>query len=203
VASHRLSGVAVSFALLAVSVVLALPAPTEAAGVSDLGSVGLGTIVVDNTHRHVFVSGPTGDVVDVFDFSGDRVATIPDLPGAYGMALDSKTLYVTERSTGAIAEIDLATLAVAGSPLATGLEDPRWLALAGGKLWVTVGGQFAELASVDLTSHLVQQFGVRDNTVYEPQLAASSGHPRVLVMASEGETPGRIYRLNITGSKRV
>ena len=66
----------------AVSVVMfAAVAPAVARASTDLGPIGFGAVVVDDARSHVLVSGPSGNVVEILDFSGNVVGTIPNLYG--------------------------------------------------------------------------------------------------------------------------
>src|SRR6476646_4883125 len=95
-----------------------------------LGATGFGSIAVDDANGHVFVSGPTANEVLVFDFNGNLVKTIPNLCGAGAMVLHGTSLYVVERSVGAIEALDLSSLTDSGA-VATGLALPGYLAYAG------------------------------------------------------------------------
>jgi alpha-tubulin suppressor-like RCC1 family protein len=95
-------------------------------------------MVVDELHGHVLVSGQESDSVAVLDLDGNRVSTIDNLPGAYGLVLsrDDTTLYVALASIGAIAAVDTATLLEVGrwrtSPMA---EVPEFLGEAGNQVF--------------------------------------------------------------------
>jgi len=174
-----------------------------AAAETDLGAIGFGAIVVDNAREHVLVSGPRANVVDVLDFSGDPVATIPNIDGAYGMVIKGRTLFVAESTAGAVVQINLKTLTVGKSPLVTGLRNPRWLAIAGDALWTTTGSEhgWGGLAAVSLASHELRQF--EEDAYYEPDLATTPADRDELFVASDGVSPGSIYRLNVSSGAPV
>jgi hypothetical protein len=69
---------------LALALGLACSAALSAAGfaraATDLGPIGFGAVAVDDARAHVYVSGPTAGVVDVLDYFGNQLATIPNLP---------------------------------------------------------------------------------------------------------------------------
>jgi hypothetical protein len=183
--------------------VVALAPPAACAASTDLGPIGLGTILVDNAREHVLVSGPTANVVDVLSFSGNLIATIPNIYGAYGMAIKGRSLYVAERTDGSVVKINLATLKTSKKPLVTGLQQPTWLAITGGALWITtsVGSSGrGDLASVNLSSHVLTKF---ETSYYEPDLATSPADANTLFVASDGLSPGSIYRLDVSSGTPV
>jgi hypothetical protein len=151
----------------------------------------------------VLVSGPSANVVDVLSYSGEPIATIVGVYGARGMVIKGHTLFVAESMAGAIVEINLKTLTLDKVPLATGLHNPRWLAIAGGELWVTTGSGYGwgGLASVNLMSHAVRQF--EEDAYYEPDLATTPADHDELLLASDGVSPGSIYRLNVSSGAPV
>ena len=198
--TRRLRAAVLAVALLAGTFLLTAAA---AADETDLGAIGFGSIVVDNVREHVLVSGPSANVVDVLGFSGEPIATIPGVYDARGMVIKGDTLFVAESAAGTIAEINLKTLTLDKGPLATGLHNPRWLAIAGGELWVTTGSGYGwgGLASVNLKSHEVRQF--EEDAYYEPDLATPTADHDELLLASDGVSPGSIYRLNVSSGAPV
>jgi hypothetical protein len=190
-------------ALTAALAVLAFPAIGAAS--TDLGPIGFGSMVVDNARGRVLASGTAGNVVDVLDFSGRLVATIPNIYGAFGMVIQGRDLYVAESTVGAVVEIDLHTLKARRRPLVSGLLRPRWLAITGNTLWATTAlasePRQGGLASVNLKSHAVAQF--ERGSYNEPDLAASSADPNTLFITSNGISPGAIYRLDVSSGAPV
>jgi hypothetical protein len=159
-----------------------------------LGAIGFGSIAVDDAHGHVFVSGAAANEVLVFDLSGTLVKTIPNVYGAGAMVVHGATLYVVERNVGGIEAIDLATLTDTGA-VATGLAQPGWLAFAGGKLWTSVGSQWAQLASVGLDGTVTV---FPSPTYYDPDFATTPADPNALFVAEDGLSPGSVYRLDVS-----
>jgi Bacterial Ig-like domain (group 3) len=173
----------------------------RAAGTSvPLGQIGFGSIAVDDTHSHVFVSGATANEVLVFDFDGTLVRTIPNIYGAGAMVVRGSTLYVVERNLGAIEAIDLDSLTDSG-PVGSGLAMPGWLAFAGGKLWTAVNGEYgwAQLASVALDGTVT----VFPSSYYAPDFGTSASDPNTLYVAEDGLSPGAIYRLDVSSGSPV
>src|SRR5262245_58739413 len=82
-------------AVLAGAAVLVVGTSARAAAPSiALGQTGFGSIVVDDAHGHVLVSGPAANEVLVFDLAGNLVKTIPNQYGAGAMVVHGSTLYV-------------------------------------------------------------------------------------------------------------
>src|SRR5207302_3276638 len=130
------------------------PARSAAAGTpgtTNLGNIGFAAIVVDSTHKHVFISGSTANEVLVTDLSGNLVKTIDNQSGAAGMVIYKKTLFVAESTAGVIGRIDLGTLTPENT-IGSGLNGVWSLAVAGGKLWTAVGSSYGynQLVSVSL-----------------------------------------------------
>ncbi|WP_329254679.1 Ig-like domain repeat protein [Streptomyces sp. NBC_01478] len=130
----------------------------------DLGVFSVGDIVVDGVHQRVFVSDPDTGKIVVTDYQGNGVRQLTDLPGVRGLELsaDSGTVYAAvpggaDGTGDAIVAVDTAT-ATESARYATGNVDPRYVALAGGKLWFGYGTDgnsddsgHGDIGSVDLT----------------------------------------------------
>jgi hypothetical protein len=102
-----------------------------------ISNPGFADMVIDELNEQVFVSGgPTSTWVDVFDFDGTLLTSIPS-SGSTGMALDGTTLYVARSGSGLIDKIDTVSYSTLGSLDTAPHEDPRLLAFAGGRLWFT------------------------------------------------------------------
>lgn len=202
----RARAISAAATVAAAAVALSLSTTAANAATTDLGPIGFGTVIVDSAHRHVLVSGTTANVVDVLSYAGEVIATIPDIYGADGMVIDGDMLYVAESTDGSIAQINLETLTASASPLVSGLDRPRWLAVVGGALWIVeaAGSAFeyhGVLASVKLATHKLK---VDTNTTYyAPFIVASPADPGTLFLTEEGLSPGSVYRLRVSASGRV
>lgn len=150
--SHAWRSMRMALAGCALAGAVSLPLAASASAATNLGSVGLGSVVVDDAAQRVFVSAPRANAVEEFDFSGQLVDTVPNIDGAWGMVISGNDLYVAENTTGSIVRIDLTQLSAAPSIVATGLNEPTHLVLAGGDLWTTVGSQWGSVMSVDPSS---------------------------------------------------
>ena len=172
------------------------------AATNDLGPIGFGTVAVDDARAHVYVSGPTAGVVDVLDYAGNLVATIPNLPGAWGMVVSGRYLYVAEGDAGAIAKVDLNSATFTATQIATGLPYARRLAMVDGTLWTAVSPVpptgWETLASIDPRSGRVRTFA---QEYYSPDLAASPGAPGTLFLAYDAQSPGQLLRIDVSKPK--
>jgi hypothetical protein len=176
---------------------LASPSPSAAAGGTTLPLNGFFDMVVDADRGHVFVSGgPGNSSIAVMNLDGSLAATIPDLPGAAGMALVGSSLYVARAGGAAIDVVDASTLSKTGTidlPFATGGA----LAHAGGRLWMLGGAcaTWAPLASVDPSDGSSKTYS---KTFYCPIFATSPTDPNVLVVGEEGLSPTTVYRYDVS-----
>lgn len=152
-----------------------------------------GQITVDDAGGHVFVSLPSANAIDEFDFSGNLLWTMT-IPGADGMVLVGRTLYVAENNTGEIVKLDLSAAAPAPTIVTSGLNGPQYLVMTGGDLWVT---EDSSVASVDPVSGLVTPL---PTSYYDADLATSPGAPNTLFIAEDGLSPGAVFRLDVTTS---
>jgi hypothetical protein len=190
-----------SVALVSAASHEAAAATTTPAG-TDLGAIGFTATLVDNNNHHVFVSGQTANVVEVLDFSGKLLTTINNVYGAAGMVINNGMLYVAESTSGRIARIHLRTLARARD-LGSGLIAPYWLAITGGKLWVTVNALngWGQLESMNLTTGVATLFSAP--SYYGLDIATSPGDDNTIFLAEDGLSPGSIYRLDVSSGTPV
>ncbi|MGW3110675.1 YncE family protein [Streptomyces sp. NPDC001091] len=153
----RTRSTATALAVLFSSAALAA-APAHADTVAPLPVKSTGTVVVDGVHQRVFLSDPAGGKIVVTDYRGTVVKQLTALPGVLGLELsaDSGTLYAAvPGGTDAIVAFDTAT-ATESARFPVGDVDPKYPALAGGKLWfgydsdaTGIGGN---IGSIDLTA---------------------------------------------------
>ena len=169
--------------------------PATASAQLDLGSVGFGTIAVDNATHDVFVSTPQANQIDEFTFSGKLVRRISRIYGAWGMAVQGHYLYAVESTAGAIVRLDLRQCPPVPHAVTTGLNGPVWLVKTGGRLWTTVGSQWTNVVSVDPETGAQTTL---PGTYYDPDLAVSRGAPNTLFIAEDGLDPGAVYRVDVS-----
>lgn len=113
-------------------------------------------MLVDPAHQHIFFSQGSGSTsILVTDLSGAVVASIPNEPGADGLALsaDGSTVYAALADGSAIAAIDTASLTETDRTATGSGSRPGSLAIGGGQLWYgyTDGGS-GGIGSVDISS---------------------------------------------------
>lgn len=160
----------------------ALPAPVP------LPITGYYAMAVDSVHDHLFISQDSkfGNI-EVYDFSGNPVASIPAGGEVKGLALspDSSTLYAA--SPGEISVISTATLQQTRLYLPPPNATPVNLAVQSGKLWVsytTLNSNTASIGDVDLSAAspaFEAQPSMGSWPYNAPRLAADPGDHDVLV----------------------
>jgi hypothetical protein len=100
-------------------------------------------MLIDAAHQHVFFTSGTGSAsILVTDYSGNSVATIPNEPGAAGLALsgDGSTVYAALVNGDAVSAISTSTLTeTARYATGTGTQ-PTYVAYTSGKIWFGYGG---------------------------------------------------------------
>ncbi|MFD3973219.1 Ig-like domain repeat protein [Streptomyces cyaneofuscatus] len=195
---------ATAFAVLFSSVVLVGGTAGSAAADSSasLPIKSSGDIVVDGVHKRVFISDPSSGKVVATDYNGKVVRQIGSLPGVSGLEVspDSKTVYAALPGAGAIAAIDTATLAETKRYQVGKSVQPKYPAVAGGRLWFgfdysfdspSSGGQRGQIGSIDIASPeetVTLGSGTEDGWYSAPRLAADPGAPNVLAAAQEGSS---------------
>jgi hypothetical protein len=185
----------------AIAAMLAL-APNGLAA-TNLGPANFGDMVVDDAHRHVFVSGGGGSSsVFVLDYDGNLVETITGLSWPVGMALDTatSTLYVALNGGSGIAKIDTATLAVTGELSIAPLNGPKWLGLAGGRLWFSHNCAEADggMSSIALDGSDLQTPDGADLPYYCPMFAPSPTNPNTMAVVDLGVSPSTVYVYDVS-----
>jgi hypothetical protein len=104
-----------------------------------LGTTTFGTIAVDATYGHVYVSSPGSNSIAVFNLDGTYLHTLTGLPGADHMLVDGRRLYVALDTTGQIELIDNSDQHYVRPFLSSALVAPGAIVKAGGYLWTTTG----------------------------------------------------------------
>ncbi|NES37642.1 hypothetical protein G3554_15955 [Micromonospora sp. PPF5-17] len=166
--------------------------PAYAEGATGLGIDAYAEMVVDSARGHLFFSlGRERSGVRVTDLAGGAQRTIPDLPGASGMALspDGSTLYVALADADAVAAVDTTTLTVQRRYGLGSSTCPTWLAPAGGKLYIGHGCQVGKgkLGSLDLrgpTPVLALDLPLDGSYYYPPLLRGTSANPDLLLLTN-------------------
>lgn len=100
-------------------------------------------MLVDPAHRHIFFSGGSGSAsILVTDYAGTAVATIPNEPGATGLALsgDGGTVYAALANGDAVSAISTSTLTETARYATGAGTQPTYVAWTSGKIWFGYGG---------------------------------------------------------------
>ncbi|MEU0060433.1 WD40 repeat domain-containing protein [Streptomyces sp. NPDC006334] len=149
-----------------------------------------GDVVVDGVHKKVFISDPYIGKVVATDYEGRVLGSVTGLPGVTGLALsaDSGRLYAAVPGADAVVALDTAAV-TEQARYATGEgTDPRYVALAGGKVWFGYGGDHdGAIGSVDVTgAEPVVALDQDADTQYSgaPRLVSSPANPNVIAAAS-------------------
>lgn len=112
------------------------------ANTGGLGLPGFGAIVVDQAHKHVFISGgSSANTVVVTNFHGDVVKRIDGQSGATGLALaaDGGHVYAALAAGDAVSVIDTGTLAETARIATAAQTCPTTLTRTGQYLWFGYG----------------------------------------------------------------
>ena len=100
-------------------------------------------MLIDPAHQHIFFTGGSGSAsILVTDYSGNAVATIPNEPGATGLALsgDGSTVYAALANGDAVSAISTSTLTETARYATGAGTQPTYVAYTSGKIWFGYGG---------------------------------------------------------------
>ena len=198
---RRIVVTACSTAIVATGLAL----PQAAAGAADtkvhLPFTAYTNMLVDEVHGHLyFTSGSS--TLTITDLTGGNAVTRSGLAGAVGLAMspDGKTVYVAAESANEIAAVDTSTLAVT-TPF-TGLSCPRYLAVAGGKLYFSYGctaGQ-GNLGSIDVgsASPTVSNSLITDYWYGPPYIASGGATSNVLGAGDDDSSPSKLITYDVS-----
>ena len=185
------------------AVLLAAPS-TAGAATSGRSLGGFSDMVYDSAHRHLFVS--TGYHVLVLNKDGGLVTTVPGVTGTDGLALAPgyHKVFVALPGADAVAAIDTVTLRRTGTiPTGAGTA-PQWLAMASGKLWISLTR--GALGGVSMWDPRSPGGGVQAKhlAAVEPRtplIGSAGGAHNVLALAPAGESEVTLYR--VTGANNI
>ncbi|MFD8735667.1 YncE family protein [Streptomyces sp. NPDC059618] len=184
------AGTALAVALGSVALTGSAAVPAVADSSAALPVSSSGDIIVDGVHKRVFISDPSGGKVVATDYNGTVVGTVTSLPQAEGLELsaDSATLYVAVPGTDEIAAVDTATLTGVKRYATGDGTDPRYLALAGGKLWFGYGDDgHGNIGSLDVSGGQARVSLAQEpegTWWYAPLLDSAPGAPDTLAAGS-------------------
>jgi hypothetical protein len=163
----------------------------------------VGGVVVDGSHQRIFVADPWDSKVVAVGYDGAILGTASNLPGVAGLALspDESTLYAAAAGADAIAAINTESV-TESARYATGPGTaPRYLAVAGGKVWFGYGpdGGHGGLGSLDPATGESSVTLDQDTGWYNaPMLAATADE---LALADPYTSSGTVKILNIAGDR--
>ncbi|MEU0830788.1 Ig-like domain repeat protein [Streptomyces sp. NPDC005969] len=133
------TALAVLFSSSAMAVGAAGPAAADSAKTLPVSSYG--DLAVDGVHKRVYISDPAGNKIVVTDYTGQVVATVPNLSGVRDLAISPDSGFVYAALPGADAVVAIETVnSTAAARYSTGENTgPQTLAVAGGQVWFTYG----------------------------------------------------------------
>ncbi len=159
-------------------------------------------MLVDAAHQQLFItSGSGSSSILVTDYAGQPVTTIPNEPGATGLALssDGSTVYAALADGDAVSAISTSTLAETAR-YATGTStDPTYVAYTSGRIWFGYGAAAqGGLGSIDLsTSPATVTLNAAPGFWYAaPMVTASPGGE--LVAGEPGQSPVQLASYDVS-----
>ncbi|WP_410677116.1 hypothetical protein [Amycolatopsis sp. cmx-4-68] len=171
---------------------------------------GFGSMVVDQTHHRVFISGgPSANGVVVADFDGSIVKTLNGQYGATGLVLseDGKVLYAGLADGDAISAIDTGTLTELRRYPTGPQSCPAHLARAGAIVWFGYGcgstwnGRIGRLDPTSTEPVALDKAKVAFQTA--PLLAASGGATSPLVAGQLSLSLTDVHVFTVAGADLV
>jgi Bacterial Ig-like domain (group 3) len=164
-------------------------------------------MLLDPAHQHLFFSSGSGSTsILVTDYSGQTVATIPNEPGATGLALsaDGSTVYAALADGDAVSAISTSTLAETARYTIGTTAIPYYVAYSSGKIWFGYNGApFGGIGSIDpSTSPATVTLGTTgDRWNAAPMLTATPGGE--LVAGEPGQSPVQLASYDVSSGGAV
>ncbi|GII39847.1 YncE family protein [Planotetraspora phitsanulokensis] len=163
-----------------------------------------GGIVADGALKRVFVGDRSGGKVLAADYSGALVDTVSGVSGVSGLALsdDGATLYAAAEGSHEIVALDAATLNVKRRYAVATNRGPRYVAVAGGKVWFTYGDQWdGNLGAVDPASGTDPVTLSQFQGVWGPALLDTDpSAPGLLAIGETGLTTDSMAVVDVSGA---
>jgi hypothetical protein len=160
-------------------------------------------MLIDPAHQHIFFTGGSGSAsILVTDYSGNAVATIPNEPGATGLALsgDGSTVYAALANGDAVSAISTSTLTET-TRYATGAgTQPTYVAYTSGKIWFGYGGAAqGGIGSIDPSTGAVTLNATNDpiNSWYAAPILAASPDGE-LAAGEPGQSPVQLATYDVS-----
>ncbi|WP_055694826.1 YncE family protein [Streptomyces prasinopilosus] len=199
---RRSTSIATALAVIlgstALTALTAGPAAADSAKILPVRSVG--DIVVDGTHRRVYVSDPTGGRIVVTDYAGTVKATLTGLPGVTGLALsaDSGQVYAAVKDGNRIVSVETETYTrTASHPVGA---TPGDLEVVDGRIWFAHGTDFGslDLSGAEPVVRLAQRGDVGFHGGFGMFLASDPAVPGVLAAGNGGDLA--VYDVSADGA---
>ena len=192
--SVRRAGIRAVF-VVALAAGLTLPAgPAGAATIATFPR--FGDFAIDHVYERIFVALGEDNAVSVLNFDGTRIALIPDVPMASGIAIAGSKVYVARYGRPAIDVIDRQRL-VRVKILRLPFNTSGVVAYARGRLWTTGSHCHAHSNLVSINP-ATGRARARSVAIYCALIKTSPVHPNWLFIAERGLSPGRVYIVDIS-----
>jgi hypothetical protein len=174
-------------------------ARTGLIGTVELGNrVGFGRFIVDNPRHHVFLTEDQAGAVVEMSSGGRRLITIRKLPGAYGLAIGGRYLYVAVQAAGRIDRVDLTHPGRGARRFVTRISGPRWLAFTDHRLWVgTAPPSEGDSRVLSINPTTRRRRALRGPFLYGADFATSPREPSVLYLAEAESEPEGLFRFSL------
>jgi hypothetical protein len=157
-------------------------------------------MLIDPAHHHIFFTGGSGSAsILVTDYSGNQVATIPNEPGATGLALsgDGSTVYAALANGDAVSAISTSTLTETARYATGAGTQPAYVADTSGKIWFGYGGAAqGGIGSIDPSTGTVTLKAAAGNWYSAPILAASPNGE--LAAGEPGQSPVQLATYDVS-----
>jgi hypothetical protein len=159
-------------------------------------------MLLDPAHQHLFFTSGSGTTsIVVTDYSGQTVATIPNEPGATGLALssDSSTVYAALPDGNAVSAISTSTLAETARYATGTAAVPYYVAYSSGKIWFGYNGSpLGGIGSIDPSTSpaTVTLSAAAARWSAAPMLAATAGGE--LVAGEPGQSPVQLASYDVS-----
>jgi Bacterial Ig-like domain (group 3) len=161
-------------------------------------------MLIDPVHQHLFItSGAGSDSILVTDYSGQTVATIPNEPGATGLALsgDGSTVYAALAGGDAISAISTSTLAETARYSTGANTGPTYVAYTSGKIWFGYNGTSVGnggIGSIDpSTSPATVTLNATPDSWYSAPMVTASADGE-LVAGEPGQSPIQLASYDVS-----
>jgi hypothetical protein len=167
-------------------------------------------MLVDPVHKHLFItSGSGSSSILVTNYAGQTVATIPNEPGADGLALstDGSTVYAALTSGNAVSAISTSSLTETARYSTGAGTDPTYVTYTSGKIWFGYGAAAqGGIGSIDPSTSpptvTLNAVNAPINTWYAAPIVTSSASGE-LVAGEPGQSPVQLATYDVSSGSAV